>query len=154
MNLTILQWKLVNGATEYRVYRLDPETQSLTPVQTATQLPCVINALTPETDYQFVIESAAVTAGGTLVGERSAPVSVRTAAVKLQPGDVDGNGEIEVTDARYALRAAVGLENYEPGMREFLAADTDENGEIEVSDARNILRAAVGLDKPEDWKTA
>ena len=64
---------------------------------------------------------------------------------------MDGNGEIEVTDARYALRAAVGLENSTPASREFLAADTDANGEIEVGDARNILRAAVGLDDPKDW---
>ena len=60
-------------------------------------------------------------------------------------GDVDGNGEVEVTDARYALRAAVGLETYAPDSEAFIAADTDFNGELEVADARNILRAAVGL---------
>ncbi len=69
----------------------------------------------------------------------------------FKPGDVDGNGEIEVEDARLALRASVGLNNYEPASREFKAADTDADDEIEVSDARNILRAAVGLDQPEDW---
>ena len=91
--------------------------------------------------------------GTRLTAQTAVTAEIPTAAA-YKPGDVDGNGEIEVTDARYALRAAVGLENYEPGSAQFLAADTDGNGEIEVSDARNILRAAVGLDKPEDWKTA
>ncbi len=70
---------------------------------------------------------------------------------EFKPGDVDGNGEVEVTDARLALQAAVGLQKYAPGSREFLAADTDGNQEIEVTDARNILRAAVGLDDPKTW---
>ena len=65
-------------------------------------------------------------------------------------GDVDGNGEVEVTDARYALRAAVGLETYAPDSEAFIAADTDFNGELEVADARNILRAAVGLEDMAD----
>ena len=59
-------------------------------------------------------------------------------------GDVDGNGEVEVTDARYALRAAVGLESYAPDSEAFIAADTDFSGEIDVSDARTILRAPSG----------
>ncbi len=61
-------------------------------------------------------------------------------------GDVDGSGEVDVTDARYALRASVGLENYAPDSMEFLTADVDGNNEIEVTDARTILRAAVGLE--------
>ena len=32
-------------------------------------------------------------------------------SMALIPGDVDGNGKTEATDARLALRAAVGLEN-------------------------------------------
>lgn len=62
------------------------------------------------------------------------------------PGDVDGSGELEASDARLALRAAVGLEDYAPGSEEFAAADADNNGVIEASDARLILRAAVGLE--------
>ena len=69
-----------------------------------------------------------------------------TALGAVARGDVDFNGELEVTDARYALRAAVGLEVYPEGTNPFIAADVNGNGEIEVSDARTILRAAVGLD--------
>ncbi len=71
---------------------------------------------------------------------------VLTAQAAVARGDVDMNGELGVDDARYALRAAVGLEVYPEGANEFIAADVDGTGEIEVSDARGILRAAVGLD--------
>ena len=67
-------------------------------------------------------------------------------ALAAVPGDVDGNGEVGVDDARLALRAAVGLEDYAPGTPEFIAADRDFNGEIGVDDARTILRAAIGLE--------
>ena len=62
-------------------------------------------------------------------------------------GDIDNNGEVDVNDARTALRAAVGLEELTAGSLSFLAADADKNGEIGVEDARMILRSAVGLEK-------
>ena len=62
------------------------------------------------------------------------------------PGDVSGDGEVTAEDARLALRAAVGLENYAVGSPEFLAADATKDGAITAEDARLILRAAVGLE--------
>ena len=61
-------------------------------------------------------------------------------------GDVDGDGEVTPDDARQTLRAAVGLDNYAPGTRQFTAADVDRNGAVEPADARLILRAAVKLE--------
>ena len=66
------------------------------------------------------------------------------------PGDVDGNGKVESSDARLALRAAVRLSN-EPtdvteGTAGYKAADYDKNGKVESSDARCILRVTVKLD--------
>ena len=61
-------------------------------------------------------------------------------------GDVDGEGGVTAADARLALRAAVGLENYAPGSAEFKAADADHDNKITSADARLILRAAVGLE--------
>lgn len=60
-------------------------------------------------------------------------------------GDVDNNGSIDSSDARLALRAAVGLE---PDLTEtqLVVADADKDGEITSSDARLILRASVGLE--------
>ena len=64
-------------------------------------------------------------------------------------GDVDGNGEINVSDARLALRAAVKLDTLTGAS--FASADVDFSGDISVSDARLILRVAVKLDDPKDW---
>ncbi len=68
----------------------------------------------------------------------------------FETGDVDGNGKVESSDARLALRAAVHLSN-EPtdvteGTAGYTAADYDKNGKVESSDARCILRVAVKLD--------
>ena len=64
-----------------------------------------------------------------------------------QLGDVNGDGQITAADARLALRASVGLENYAAGSREALACDADGDAELTAADARLILRAAVGLEK-------
>lgn len=59
-------------------------------------------------------------------------------------GDVDGNGTVNVSDARLALRAAVKLDILTENA--LLAADVDKKNGVTVSDARTILRVAVGLD--------
>ena len=64
-------------------------------------------------------------------------------------GDVDGEKGVTAADARLALRAAVGLENYEPGSRAFLAADVDKSNSVTAADARLILRKAVGYTDAE-----
>ena len=61
-------------------------------------------------------------------------------------GDVSGNAKVTAEDARLALRAAVGLEAFEPGSRAFLSADASGEGVISAEDARLILRCAVGLE--------
>lgn len=61
-------------------------------------------------------------------------------------GDVDDDGEVTAADARLALRACVGLEDYAPDSLRFARADYDKDGEITASDARMILRTAVALE--------
>ena len=63
-------------------------------------------------------------------------------------GDVDGDGEINVADARLALRQAVSLENLN-GV--YLFAGKVGGDSVGVSEARKILRAAVGLDDSKEW---
>ena len=57
-------------------------------------------------------------------------------------GDIDADDKVTASDARLALRAAVGLETL-PDSR---PADADHDEKITAADARLILRAAVGLE--------
>ncbi|MBR0134882.1 MAG: hypothetical protein IJM18_01660 [Clostridia bacterium] len=59
------------------------------------------------------------------------------------PGDIDMNGEVTVSDAIMALRAAMGI--LELTSEQVGIGDMDQNGGIEVSDAIMILRTAMGL---------
>ncbi|MBQ7688286.1 MAG: dockerin type I repeat-containing protein [Clostridia bacterium] len=61
-------------------------------------------------------------------------------------GDVDADGGVSASDARLALRLAVGLEQYPAGCAARNAADVTADGSITAEDARRILRAAVGLE--------
>lgn len=85
-------------------------------------------------------EDAIATGMKVVVGNKSVEIAVF--------GDVDGSGEIEVSDARLALRAAVSLDKLQGAK--FVAGSLGEDG-ISVSSARSILRAAVGLESPEMW---
>ena len=62
------------------------------------------------------------------------------------PGDIDNNGKLTAADARLALRASVGLENFPVNSRSFTMADVDRSGSITAADARLILRAVVQLE--------
>ena len=64
-------------------------------------------------------------------------------------GDLDDDGQITASDARGALRIAVGLDECAPGSSLFHYADIDTDDKITASDARIILRAAVGLELNE-----
>lgn len=63
-------------------------------------------------------------------------------------GDVDSDGKISVTDARPALRQAVGLESFDE--LQFRAAKVNGSTNVSVNDARSFLRAAVGLKPGND----
>lgn len=64
--------------------------------------------------------------------------------VFAKPGDVDGNDVVNSADARFALRAAVGLETLSAAEKSY--ADVNHDGKITSADARLILRCAVGLE--------
>ncbi|MBR6006384.1 MAG: dockerin type I repeat-containing protein, partial [Clostridia bacterium] len=59
------------------------------------------------------------------------------------PGDIDGNGEIEVSDAILALRSAMGIIELTP--EQLAAGDMNGDGTVGVDDALTILRTAMGL---------
>ena len=66
-------------------------------------------------------------------------------------GDVDGDGGISAADARLALRASVGLEDYKKDSPQYKAADVDGQDKVSAADARLILRASVGLEDSKGW---
>ncbi len=59
------------------------------------------------------------------------------------PGDVNMNGEIEMSDALMALRHAMGI--IELTELQQTIADMNENGTVEASDALVIMRASMGI---------
>ncbi len=59
-------------------------------------------------------------------------------------GDLDFDGKVTASDARLALRGAVGLETFDATLTRI--GDVDFDKKITASDARLILRAAVGLE--------
>lgn len=65
------------------------------------------------------------------------------AAIALKPGDLNGNGVIEVSDAIILLRSVAGLAALSPIQD--AAADLCPDGKINVGDAVAMLRYIVGL---------
>lgn len=59
-------------------------------------------------------------------------------------GDVDGNGLVEASDARLALRAATKLETL--SAEQIAVSDVDGKPGVTASDARIILRVATRLE--------
>lgn len=59
-------------------------------------------------------------------------------------GDVDGDGQIGLADARMALRAALHLQELTDAQK--TAADVDKNNAVDLQDAKKILRVALHLD--------
>lgn len=59
------------------------------------------------------------------------------------PGDVNDNGEIDLTDALLALRGAMGIIELPPAMT--MAADVSGDGEVTLEDALRILRFGMGI---------
>ena len=64
-------------------------------------------------------------------------------------GDVNGDGKINASDARIALRASAQLQELKG--KDLLAADMNKDGKISASDARIILRISAQLDSIENY---
>ena len=64
-------------------------------------------------------------------------------------GDLNKNGKVDVSDARIALRLAVGLDKELPEGITFEMVDVSLNDEIDTADARLILIAATSDDGVE-----
>ena len=112
------------------------------------------SAYTPESyaPYAAALKNAQAVAANRYSAQSvidAALAAVNEAASALEEyvlrGDLDGDGEITVSDALAALRIAAKLADETPEA--IAIGDTDGDGHITVSDALAILRAAVGLIK-------
>ena len=88
------------------------------------------------------LERQSCTICGAVINERVIPALKEPSRNTL--GDVNGDGKINASDARLALRISAQIDI--PTADQFTAADTDGNGKITASDARKILRVAAQLD--------
>ena len=59
------------------------------------------------------------------------------------PGDMNGDGAVDISDALSILRAAMGLVTATPGQ--IAACDMDGDGMLTVADALQVMRMAMGL---------
>ncbi|MBQ6165250.1 MAG: hypothetical protein IJK23_12310 [Clostridia bacterium] len=75
---------------------------------------------------------------------REFPAEIKKAGLNgfaLAPGDVNGDGKVNSSDARTVLRAAAKLEDLTDAQEK--AADVDGDGRVTSADAREILKKAA-----------
>ena len=75
--------------------------------------------------------------------EKLAAAAPASATAALRLGDVNGDGSVDVTDARFALQTAADLRTLEGNA--LYAADFDCDDEVSLKEVRIILRGAAGL---------
>ena len=63
----------------------------------------------------------------------------------VKRGDINGDGKVQASDARLALRASAKLENLSD--EQLKSADVIANGEVTAADARSILRVSAKIDE-------
>ena len=98
------------------------------------------------TDYRLSKPDPRLIGAQTLTVTYSSYADVFTIFITpyYQRGDVDYDAKVTAADARFILRAAVGLVTLTG--KALQAADADRDGNLSAADARLALRAAVGLE--------
>ncbi len=71
------------------------------------------------------------------------PLEVYPDTTDPLPGDVDGNGIVDITDVIRMNRVYVGCQKFTP--EQIKAGDVDHDGKISLSDSMQVLRYLVGL---------
>jgi len=69
--------------------------------------------------------------------------TVREVTIVLGPGDVNGDGTIDVIDVRLCLQIATGVLEGTPQQRE--QADVNGDGDVDMDDAEALARSIIGL---------
>ena len=145
LNIKVEHEYLEDAAAEWtvEVYRFTTDLKSLTSedipgTSVSTSLPRL--GVEPGTYYVSVTRGYSFDA----VQDVEYHLTVGFSKNALLLGDLDLDGSITASDARLALRGAVGLEHFNADFTAI--GDVDFDGKITAADARKILRAAVGLE--------
>jgi len=128
---------------ESEIYRIEETIQGIAPGTTVEQFLQNFTLSDSEATLLVVDRAGAKVTGTVGTGHALQIVkgdTLLTAYPLLIHGDVNGDGQVDSTDARLTLQYAV---KKIPALPEDLAADVDGNGKIDSTDARLILQYAV-----------
>ena len=109
----------------------------------------VIGTRTIETEYEEPIETTAPPITATPIETTAPPKTIPPVNTTNPPipeneaGDIDGNGKVDLSDAKQGLEIALGIRNITNDKIKF--GDMDSDGKITLKDAVLILKKALGI---------
>ena len=137
---------LLNATFHYNVTPT-PETTAITETpastveSTATEVFTSTEASSTDAFTTMAPTTVAQTTADALEITKTSPTTPAQPAVTA--GDINGDGKVTSSDARFALRAAARLEKLNEQQK--LAADVNHDGKVNSVDARILLRVAARL---------
>ena len=108
-----------------------------------------VGTRTIETEYEEPIETTAPPATATPIETTAPPETIPPVNTTNPPilenetGDIDGNGKVDLSDAKQGLEIALGIRNITNDKIKF--GDMDSDGKITLKDAVLILKKALGI---------
>ena len=109
----------------------------------------VIGTRTIETEYEEPLETTAPPATATPIETTAPPKTIPPVNTTNPPmpekeaGDIDGNGKVDLSDAKQGLEIALGIRIITNDKIKF--GDMDSDGKITLKDAVLILKKALGI---------
>ena len=109
----------------------------------------VIGTRTIETEYEEPLETTAPPATATPIETTAPPKTIPPVNTTNPPmpekeaGDIDGNGKVDLSDAKQGLEIALGIRNITNDKIKF--GDMDSDGKITLKDVVLILKKALGI---------
>ena len=108
-----------------------------------------VGTRTIETEYEEPLETTAPPATATPIETTAPPETIPPVNTTNPPileneaGDIDGNGKVDLSDAKEGLEAALGIRKISNDKIKF--GDMDSDGKITLKDAVLILKKALGI---------
>ena len=108
-----------------------------------------VGTRTIETEYEEPIETTAPPATATPIETTAPPETIPPVNTTNPPiseneaGDIDGNGKVDLSDAKQELEIALGIRDITNDKIKF--GDMDSDGKITLKDAVLILKKALGI---------